>query len=63
MPFVWECAGVQPDGRSCGKVRMYQADAMPSLQKAGTLKPADLLARTLVVRGMRSGEVNALLAR
>jgi hypothetical protein len=41
----------QPDGRSCGKVRMNLADAMRFLQKAGNLKPADLLAKTRVVGG------------
>jgi hypothetical protein len=41
----------QPDGRSCGRVRMNLEDAVRFLQKAGKSEPADLLAKTRVDGG------------
>ncbi len=41
----------QPDGRSCGRVRVNLTDAVRFLQKAGNPDPADLLARTRVDGG------------
>jgi hypothetical protein len=41
----------QPDGRSCGRIKMKLADALQFLQKAGNSKPGDLLARTRVAGG------------
>jgi len=41
----------QPDGRSCGKVRVNLAQAAQFLQQAGTPDPDELLARTRVDGG------------
>jgi hypothetical protein len=41
----------QPDGRSCGKVRVNLTDAVQFLQKAGKVDPADLLGQTRVDGG------------
>jgi hypothetical protein len=41
----------EPDGRSCGKVRLNLTDAMQFLQKAGKADPAALLAKTRVDGG------------
>jgi hypothetical protein len=41
----------QPDGHSCGRVRVNLTDAVRFLQKAGNSDPADLLAKTRVDGG------------
>lgn len=41
----------QPDGRSCGRVRVNLAEAVQFLEKAGKSNPAELLARTRVDGG------------
>jgi hypothetical protein len=41
----------QADGRSCGRVRLNLADALQFLQKAGSVDPAALLAKTRVSGG------------
>ena len=41
----------QPDGRSCGKVRVNLTEAVQFLEKAGKPEPAALLARTRVDGG------------
>jgi hypothetical protein len=41
----------QPDGRSCGKVRLKLTEAVQFLQKAGKADAADLLAKTRVDGG------------
>ncbi len=41
----------QPDGRSCGKLRVNLADAVQFLQTAGKSDPAALLAKTRVEGG------------
>jgi hypothetical protein len=41
----------QPDGRSCGTVRVNLTDAEQFLQKAGKSNPAELLAKTRVEGG------------
>lgn len=47
----------QPDGRSCGRVRVNLADALQFLQKAGHSDPNALLAKTRVAGGA-SAQVN-----
>ena len=41
----------QPDGRSCGKVRVNLTEALQFLEKAGKPEPSALLARTRVDGG------------
>jgi hypothetical protein len=41
----------QPDGRSCGRVRVNLTDAVRFLQKAGNPDPTALLAKTRVDGG------------
>jgi hypothetical protein len=41
----------QPDGRSCGKVRVNLADAVQFLQTAGKSDPTALLAKTRIEGG------------
>ena len=44
-------AACQPDGRSCGKVRVNLMEAEQFLQKAGNSDPAELLAKARVNGG------------
>jgi hypothetical protein len=41
----------QPDGRSCGRVRLNLPEALQFLQKAGSADPTALLAKTRVSGG------------